>query len=51
MTTSEPPPAESTNTRTLKIAGLVALGCVALCGLAGTCLFVALLILTPQLGQ
>lgn len=33
---STPPPAS--NDRTLKIAGLALLGCVALCGVVGTCL-------------
>jgi hypothetical protein len=45
-----PPEPEPAGTRTLKIAGLVALGCVALCGITGTCLFIALLLLSSQAG-
>ena len=37
------PEADSSGMQVLKIVGLVVLGLVALCGLAGTCLFVLLL--------
>lgn len=36
-------PTESENTRLLKIAGIVLLASVALCGICGSCLFVVLL--------
>ena len=38
------PEANSNGVKLLKLAGLVVLGLVALCGLAGTCLFVFLLV-------
>ena len=37
------PMGDSDGVKFLKIAGLVLLGLVALCGIAGTCLFAALL--------
>ena len=40
---SPAPAGESNEVKFLKIAGLVLLGSVALCGIAGTCLFAALL--------
>lgn len=36
-------PLESESTKMLKIAGIVVLAAVALCGVCGTCLFVMLL--------
>ncbi len=41
--TTPAPEANSNGVKLLKLGGLVVLGLVALCGLAGTCLFVLLL--------
>jgi hypothetical protein len=51
MTTPAPLPPEPEGTRLLKFAGLLGLGCVALCGVTGTCLFVLVLILMPQMSK
>ena len=45
-----PPGAESEpSRRAVWVAGLVVLGCVALCGVAGTCLFILTLFLPTQI--
>jgi hypothetical protein len=50
---STPASSSSTNAsdRTLKIAGLALLGCVALCGLAGTCLLAVSLLYPVLVGS
>lgn len=45
---ADPPPSPRLNDRNLKIAGLALLGCVAMCGIVGTCLL-AVSLLYPLL--
>ena len=49
-TMQSPAPPETSSNKALKIAGIVFLAAVALCGIAGTCLLVITLVF-PSLGQ
>ena len=50
MTLPSAPPPQPDSGRTLRIVGLVIIGLVVLCGLAGSCLFAVTLVL-PFFGQ
>ncbi len=49
-TIQAPIPTKSSSSKTLKIAGIVFLAAVALCGMAGSCLLLVTFVL-PTLGQ
>jgi len=49
-TINSPAPTESSTSKALKIAGIVLLVAVALCGLVGSCLLLVTFVL-PTLGQ
>jgi hypothetical protein len=48
---SLPPPAPRSGQSPARIAGLVALGCVVLCGVVGSCLLVLNLVAAPFVTQ